>query len=166
MSEPTSQAPTASSLRSFGLFGALSEETLEVFAQTLALYPVARREIVFHEGDEAHELFLILEGEVEVVKTTPLGLELRLSRMTAGQWFGDMSLLDVHRRFATVRAATDARLLRLTARDLDALYRRDLKSYTLLILNLARETSRRLRAVDEVVFEMVSKLRDQHLGCG
>jgi CRP-like cAMP-binding protein len=157
---------TASYLRSFGLFGALSDETLETLAQTLALRRVARAELVFREGDEARELFVILEGEVEVAKTTPHGLELRLSRMTAGQWFGDMSLLDVQRRFATVRAATDARLLVLTARDLDVLYRRDLKSYALLMLNLARETSRRLRAVDEVMFEMVAKLRDQHLGCG
>jgi CRP-like cAMP-binding protein len=98
------------------------------------------------------------------VKTSKAGYELKLSRIVAGQWFGDMSLLDIQRRFASVRAVVQSRLLQLSSRDLDALYRLDLKSYTLLVLNLARECSRRLRAVDELVFSLMAQLRDHHLG--
>jgi len=157
---------SAPQLRTLGLFAALSDEALDLLAGTLSVRRVTAGQVVFREGDEARELFIILEGEVEVVKTTPRGTQVRLSRMSAGQWFGDMSLLDVQRRFASVRAATDSNLLVLTSGDLDALYRREMKSYALLLLNLARETSRRLRAVDELVFDMVVKMRDQNLGCG
>jgi CRP/FNR family transcriptional regulator, cyclic AMP receptor protein len=169
MSEQTGKLPESldpSNLRTIGLFGALSEDALAVFAATLKQRHVEAGELVLEDGDEGRELYVILEGEAEIVKTTGEGNELRLSRITAGQWFGDMSLLDVQRRFASVRAVVPCRLLMLSSRDLDALYRRDLKSYTLLVLNLARELSRRLRAVDELVFDLMARLRDHHLGCG
>ena len=102
-------------LRSLALFAALSDETLETFASSLSVRRFAAGQMIFREGDEARELFIVVEGEVEVVKTSPRGHQIRLSRMSAGQWFGDMSLLDVQRRFAAVRAATDAGLLVLTA---------------------------------------------------
>ena len=54
------------------------------------------------------------------------------------------SYVDV-RVTATVRALAPSRLLRVSSADLDALYRHDLRSYAIIILNLARELSRRLR---------------------
>ena len=83
-----------------------------------------------------------------------------------GHWFGEMSVLDVQVRSASVRALSPCRLLVLTARDLDALYRRDLKSYTLLVLNVARELSRRLRLVDDLVADFIGSVRNQHIGYG
>ena len=54
----------------------------------------------------------------------------------------------------------------VTARDLDALYRRDLKSYTLLVLNVTRELARRLRLVDELVADFIGQVSNQHIGYG
>ena len=163
---PPTGALTPAYLRTLGLFGALSEEALEMFAATLAERQVAAGEFVFEDLDDGRELYLIIDGEVEIVKMTPKGHELKLSRIVAGQWFGDMALLASQRRFASVRAVVPSRLLLLSSRDLDALYRRDLKSYTLLVLNLARELSRRLRAVDELMVDLMTRLRDHHLGFG
>lgn len=155
-----------SHLRTLGLFGALSDDALALIAATAQVRHFQPGEIVFQDGDHGRELYVVLEGELSVYKRTPAGHELKLSGLTAGQWFGEMSILDVQHRFATVRVVTPSRLLLLTARDLDALYRHDLKSYTLLVLNLARELSRRLRTVDQLVFDLVTRIRDHHLGCG
>jgi hypothetical protein len=54
----------------------------------------------------------------------------------------------------------------VTARDLDVLYRRDLRSYTLVVLNVARELARRLRVVDELVADFIGSVRNQHIGYG
>ena len=155
-----------SHLRTLGLFGALSDDALQLIATTSELRQFEPGELVFSDGDEGRELYVILEGDLHVFKRTPAGHELRLTSMTAGQWFGEMAILDIQHRFASVRAVTPCRLLLLTARDLDALYRHDLKSYTLLVLNLARELSRRLRTVDQLVFDLITRIRDHHLGCG
>jgi CRP/FNR family transcriptional regulator, cyclic AMP receptor protein len=161
---PPAGALTPDYLRTIGLFGALSEDALVMLASTLRERTVEAGEFVFHEQDEGRDLYLIIDGEVEIVKQTKVGHEIKLSRITSGQWFGDMSVLDIQRRFAGVRAIVPSRLLQLSSRDLDALYRRDIKSYTLLVLNLARELSRRLRVVDELVFSLMAQLRDHHLG--
>ena len=116
-------------------------------------------EVVFKEGDQARELYVLLMGEVEVFKVLKRGAEARLATLSPGHWFGEMSVLDAHPRSASVRALEPCRLLVVTARDLDALYRRDLKSYTLLVLNIARELARRLRLVDELVADFVGNIR-------
>jgi hypothetical protein len=54
-----------------------------------------------------------------------------------------------------------AQLLRFTAHDLDVLYRRDLRAYSLLVLNVARELSRRLRVADGLLSELVGNMMDQ-----
>ncbi len=161
---PSTTALTPEYLRTFGLFGALSEEALDMLAAALRERTVEAGEFVFREQDEGRDLYLVVAGEVEIVKATREGRELALSRIAVGQWFGDMSLLDIQRRFASARAVVPSRLLQLSSRDLDALYRRDLKSYTLLVLNLARELSRRLRVADEMMFSMMAQLRDHHVG--
>jgi len=79
-----------------------------------------------------------------------------------GDWFGEMSVLDVLPRSATTRAVSPSRLLRFTAHDLDALYRRDLRAYSLLVLNIAREMSRRLRVADGLLAEVVSNMMDHY----
>ncbi len=70
-----------------------------------------------------------------------------------GDWFGEMSIVDIQPRSATVRTLAPSRLLRISAADLDALYRYDLRSYSLIVLNLARELSRRLRVADGILAE-------------
>jgi len=79
-------------------------------------------------------------------------------------WFGEMSIVDIQPRSATVRALAPSRLLRITAADLDALYRYDLRSYSLIVLNLARELSRRLRVADGILADLISNVLDHYLG--
>ena len=55
---------------------------------------------------------------------------------------------------AMVRAIAYSRALRIEASDLEALYRRDAKSYSLVVLNVAREMSRRLRVADALLADM------------
>jgi hypothetical protein len=43
------------------------------------------------------------------------------------------------------------------------LYRRDLKSYTLLVLNIAREMSRQRRVAEGLLTELMANLNDEFL---
>jgi CRP/FNR family cyclic AMP-dependent transcriptional regulator len=163
---PPSDRITTAELREIGLFGALADEALQFLASNLTILNRGADELIFKEGDQARELYVLLCGEVEVFKVLKRGAEARLATLSPGHWFGEMSVLDAHPRSASVRALEPCRLLVVTARDLDALYRRDLKSYTLMVLNIARELARRLRLVDELVADFVGNVRDQHIGYG
>jgi CRP/FNR family transcriptional regulator, cyclic AMP receptor protein len=66
-------------------------------------------------------------------------------------------------RSATVRALAPSRLIRITNEDLDALYRFDLKSYALVVLNVARDLSRRLRVTDGIVADFAASVLDEYV---
>ena len=132
-------------LREIGLFGGLSDEALVTFSGALEGVSVEAGEDVVREGEPGYAFFVVLDGSFEERKLTQDGVERRVSLLGAGEWFGEMSVLDLMPRASSVRAVTSGSLLKVSARDLDALYRRDVKAYALVVLNLARELSRRLR---------------------
>lgn len=158
-----SAPPTAESLRDIGLFGALSDDVLEHLASALPVQLVGAGEHVFREGDSAREMFVVLSGEVEVLKRGKRGAEARVALLGPGDWFGEMSILDVQPRSATVTAVAPSRLLKITSESLDALYRRDLKSYSLIVLNVARELSRRLRVADGIIADFMANVYDEYV---
>ncbi|MCC6217808.1 MAG: cyclic nucleotide-binding domain-containing protein [Polyangiaceae bacterium] len=155
--------PSLPELRAIGLFGALSDETLTELVRMLTLVSPGAGEVVFREGDDAREMFVVVAGEMEVLKRSKRGVEARVALLGPGDWFGEMSILDVQPRSATVRALAPSRLLRITAADLDALYRLDVKSYALITLNLARELSRRLRVADGILADFIANVLDSYL---
>ncbi len=155
---------TAAVLREIGLFGGLDEETLEVLARELPAEQVPVGTRVVSEGDSAREMFVVVSGELEVLKRSPGGNEVRVAMLGPGSWFGEMAIVDVQPRSATVRSLAPSALLRVSAEHVDRLlYRRDLKAYSLLIMNIAREMSRRLRVADGILSQFVGSVNDQYM---
>lgn len=147
------EAPDVERLREVGLFGGLNDAALETFAHAHEIIDVPGGSAVFREGEPGREMFVVLEGEIELFREVG-GKEAVVASVSRNDWFGEMSMLDILPRPTTARVVTRARLLRLTAHDLDVLYRRDLKAYTLLVLNIAREMSRRLRQADALLADL------------
>jgi NADH dehydrogenase len=68
---------------------------------------------IVREGDVGQRLFIISEGEVDVVRAGNDGSEERLATLGPGQHFGEMAVFGRTRRSATVRARTRVHLLSL-----------------------------------------------------
>ncbi len=94
------------------------------------------------------------------MKKSKRGRPVRVTSLSRADWFGELSLLDVMPRAVTARALQPCRLLTLTSGDLDALYRRDLKAYALLVMNLARQLSRKLRVAETILADTVTSVMD------
>ncbi|MFO0712314.1 MAG: cyclic nucleotide-binding domain-containing protein [Sandaracinus sp.] len=148
-------------LREIGLFGGLDEETLGVLSRELPIENITVGTRVVNEGDPAREMFVVLEGELEVLKKSPSGAEVRVAMLGPSSWFGEMSILDVQSRSASVRALAPSRLVRISAEHVDrCLYRRDLKAYALFVMNIARELSRRLRVTDSILAHFMGSVAE------
>jgi CRP/FNR family cyclic AMP-dependent transcriptional regulator len=155
---------TTVALREIGLFGALSDEVLGHLASTLKTSRVAPGDTIFREGDSvAREMYVVLDGEMEVSKRSRRGRDMRVAILGPGDWFGEMSVLDMQARSATVRALAPSRLVRFSSEDMDALYRFDLKSYALIVLNIARDLSRRLRVTDGILADFTANVLDEYV---
>ncbi len=163
MTHPNSDSISPVELRSIGLFGALDDDVLTHLASTLSVHRLEAGEIVFREGDDANAMYVVVSGEIEVLKKSKRATESRVAVLGPGDWFGEMSIVDIQPRSATVRALAPSSLLRISAADLDALYRYDLRSYSLIVLNLARELSRRLRVADGILADLIANVMDNYL---
>ncbi len=129
------------------LFGGLPESIRHWLASRIAQVSVEAGQSVFREYDPAREVYVVLDGELEV--RMGVADPVKLARLAPGDSFGEMSVIDMQRRSASVFALTPSLLLRVTSADMEALYRYDPKAYSLFVLNLAREISRKLRVANE-----------------
>jgi CRP/FNR family cyclic AMP-dependent transcriptional regulator len=157
-------AITVATLREIGLFGTLSDEVVDRLARTLKSMRVNPGDTIFREGDgSAREMYVVLEGEMEVSKRSRRGHDMRVAILGPTDCFGEMSMIDMQPRSATVRALAPSRLLTVTSEDMDALYRLDLKSYALIVLNIARSLSRRLRVTDGILADFTANVLDEYV---
>ena len=95
------------------LFTHLSLEQLEVINRLLQEVQFLAGEIIMREGEPGGELYILVEGEVDVYKAWRTPAEEKLASMQPVSYIGEMSVLDNEPRSATVIARSDARLLTL-----------------------------------------------------
>jgi HEAT repeat protein len=105
-------------LQQVELFEKLSLEQLEAIAQRAQEVEYLGGELIVREGEPGDRLFLLLEGEVEVVKGYGGAAQALLRRMPAVAWFGEMAVLADEPRSASVVAARPSRLLSLDGESL------------------------------------------------
>jgi hypothetical protein len=105
-------------LRRVSLFSHLSLERLQAVERITEQAEYVKGEVIVREGARGEDLYLLVEGEVEVVRGAGTSAEERLNRMGPGSHFGEIAVLDGSPRSATVVAATDVRVLVLAGRRL------------------------------------------------
>jgi CRP-like cAMP-binding protein len=119
--------------------------------------------MVVEEGDLSTQMFVVVAGELEVIKRGESGGDVRVAVLGPGDWFGEMSIIDVQPRSASVRAVAPTLVVSVTPEHVDTLlYRRDMKDYALFVMNIARELSRRLRVADGILAQFYAALSSQY----
>jgi CRP-like cAMP-binding protein len=136
-------------LRRITIFAGLDDVTLQrLLAKALRL-EAAAGDVVIREGETGNQFYLLLTGAARVVKAFGTEDEVELARIQAGDFFGEMCLLETLPRVATVQTTATSILLKLSAMAFLDLYETRPAQHSLLMLNLARDLSRRLRRLDE-----------------
>ncbi len=79
-------------------------------------------EFVFREGDKGDMLYVIMEGEVEVLKEEPGKEPVTLACLSDGDCFGEMALISDNPRMAAVRSKTKVNLLTVDSEAFQALF--------------------------------------------
>jgi CRP-like cAMP-binding protein len=141
------------------IFGAMPERALLKLAALATRVDFDGPTVIFREGEAAKELFVVLHGELEVRKRGRDGGDARIATLRPGDVAGEMALIDIQPRSAGVRAVGPASLVVLTHADLASLYRDDQEAYTIFIMNIAREISRRLRRVDGLLANLLLEVQ-------
>jgi CRP-like cAMP-binding protein len=135
------------------VFGGLSADTLTTVVENAPIVQATTGEAYFREGAPADAMFVLEGGRVTVVKSWA-GETRRLAILERGDCFGEMGLIDLGPRSATVIALEPTKAIRIDMGLIQRFYETDLKQFTLIQMNICREMSRRLRAADELIFRV------------
>jgi len=138
------------------LFGGIRDDVLRYLLENVKEIVLPKDEFLFLENDVADSMYLLEAGEVAILKRWQ-EYYFRLNYLHAGDCIGEMSLIDLGRRSASVLAIADCRAIELTYGHLLDLYQRDLEQFAMIQMNMAREVSRRLRVADETLFQEMIK---------
>ncbi len=144
-------------LRKLAVFGGMNAQALSLLSESGTLIERDEGEHFFRQGENGDSLFVLREGEV-IVERDWQGLAVTLGRLGPGDCFGEMSLIDLMPRSASVRACKDSNALQIPQRCLHLLYKQSLEQYAILMMNMGREVSRRLRAADDRLFALEQQL--------
>lgn len=107
-------------------------------------------EAIVREGEDGREMYVIQSGTVAVTKIID-GCETEIARLSRGDFFGEMSLLESQPRYATIRAVGDARVLVIKPGSLLLKIRRN----PTFAFEMLQRMSRRLRLMNDKIVELM-----------
>jgi CRP-like cAMP-binding protein len=140
-------------LRGIPLFRDLDDAALEKLSKLLHERHYAPGEVVFREGQTGAGMYILEKGAVDIVLRLEDGSEQCVVSLKAGQFFGELALLEATPRTATAVVRQPTVLLGLFQPDLEQLLERNAKLGARVVWNLARMTGQRLRELSDLMRE-------------
>ena len=154
-------ADSSSDLKAFLLatpfFGGLSDAGLERLVSMLVERRFEAGATIVAEGEPGRSMFIVHTGDLVVSQLGETGRSIRMTDLGPGDFFGEMTLIEMQNRSATVIAETETVLYELTARCLYTYYKADIHAYVLVMQNINRELCRRLRRADRRISELSTR---------
>lgn len=143
------------------IFSGLNPVALAALAAQAERVLYAQGDVIIREGDDDRRLFVVVSGTVDVIKGRDSGNERRLAVFGPGDFFGEMALIDDLLRSATVIAKEETELLSLDQFNLRA----EMERHPSIALELLKELSRRIRALEKVMSHTLGGLLPICMAC-
>jgi CRP-like cAMP-binding protein len=102
--------------------------------------------VLFREGEGGKEMYVVQQGRVNISKKVG-GVEKILSSLGAGEFLGEMSILNNKPRSATATCAEDSRLLVIDAKTFEAMIRGNAE----IAIRMIKKLADRLQEADDQI---------------
>ncbi|MDH3637063.1 MAG: cyclic nucleotide-binding domain-containing protein [Gammaproteobacteria bacterium] len=161
MNEPSNVPSEAEFQRIFPALDELAPAQVTVLLATLTAVRVGAGSQIVAPGSDNDSLYLIVSGQVRVTLETER-VAVNLGEFGAGQWFGEMAMIDPAPATATVRAVDDCTLVTLSHAQFLALRRSHPDLCSILLLTFSNRLTGRLRQTLQHLD--ADRATDQHRG--
>lgn len=134
-------------LDNIALFSGLSEADMAAISSLAVTRRFPKNTLVICEGDTSDSLYVVLSGKVKVFLSDEEGKEVTLNLQSAGEYFGELAILDEAPRSASVMTTEDTKLAILSR----AAFEKCMEQHSTIALTIMRGLARRLRELTENV---------------
>jgi diguanylate cyclase (GGDEF)-like protein len=142
-------------LKKVNIFSSLKENELEAIASLVTPVSFKKDNVIFNEGDEGIDLFIIEGGHVASSLRLPNGKQKELVVFESGNFFGEMAIFDNAPRSATCTARDESVLLKLSKSDFFNLMNMHPHIATEVMYRMLNITTQRLRNTSNFLTDMV-----------
>jgi CRP-like cAMP-binding protein len=143
--------PDRGLLREVELFADLADDEIDSIARASANRRLQRGDVLFTEGDEPGELFVVIAGRVAIANKSIDGRESMMALMERGDLFGEMPLFDGLARSAEARALESSEVIAIPYDPVRDLY----EERPQLLWRVVALLAGRLRTTDEALADSV-----------
>ncbi|GAA2517759.1 CRP-like cAMP-binding protein [Rarobacter incanus] len=142
---------TENTVMSAPLFAGIDQEEASSLIRSMTQIRLRRGDVLFREGEQGDQLFVITAGKVKLGRTSQDGRENLLAVLGPGEMLGELSLFDPGPRTATATAVADVTLLELPHERLAVWIR----THPAVAMPLLGALAVRLRRTDEALADLV-----------
>lgn len=138
-------------LQNMPIFGGITNKILEFILQQSKILSIPTGKYFFKEGEKGSSTYVLEQGKVAIIKEWEKKLY-RIGELSRGDCFGEMSMIDLEPRSASIVAIEDCSAIKLTQENVFSIYHQDFEQFAIIEMNMGREISRRLRKLDKDLF--------------
>ena len=131
-------------LKKYALFGGLTDEQINVIIPLMEKIDYEAGDVIITEGTPNDKVYFLLSGRVAVTREGII-----LSEFGEGEAFGEMEVLEVMPSAATITALSQVTAMIISNKALRKINTLDTKIFSMMLMNLARDLSRRLRRMND-----------------
>jgi len=144
-------------LNNISLFGGLTDGELECLIPLLTISKFGKGEYIFKQGESPSNIYIVDTGNVKIEKSLD-GVSVELAHFDEGDLFGETELIGIFKYIASAITLDDTKVLVFSKKAIYSLYTINIKLFSKIILNIAREACRRTAHTDEFWFSEMVKL--------
>ena len=141
----------------------LSEEDMKAFVGILKEENYKEGDRIIEEGDLGESMYLLLDGAVDVLKTTLYGEEYVCAKLDSSMHcvFGEIALIDHDKRSATIQASKACRTAVVAADDFQKFCQERPAAGCKLLMVISTNLCRNLRLENENLLKVYTALVEE-----
>ena len=144
-------------LKQIELFKGLNESQLNIVIEKIKVEKHRKGTMIFNQNNIRQNLYVIVEGEVELIKRTPYGNEKRLSVFGKHDFLGEGALMDDSPHSTSARTTSDTTTLALSREKFKELLAEHSNVALDILSKIARVISRRISSANTKVVNLAAQ---------
>ncbi|MCD6579447.1 cyclic nucleotide-binding domain-containing protein [bacterium] len=141
-------------LRNVSLFKGLDEDELERVLTLAFTKNYKKNYTLFFEGMSGGIMYVIITGQISIFKNSKEGAENFLLSLKAGDYLGEISLIEEDKRSATAKLSEESKLLVITRKCFNDMIYKEPRIASKILFNIAKKLSSRLKEMNERLIKL------------
>ncbi len=146
-------------LSKISIWGGLTNDQQDKIYKLLIVGSFRKVEYIFHKGHQPTHVYIVKNGRVDLIASKQ-GVTIQKESVKSGGSFGIAALMAMQPHMVTAVATENSEIMALSRQAILEIRYENIELFALLMINIAREISRRLKLTDDIFLRYIHEHKD------